>query len=133
MLRRAVRLRCAWCGSRHGILRGWFHHQDACQNCGLSVQRGQEGFELGAASINAILTLGAIIAAAAISIAITYPEVAAAPLIVVLGIVAVVLPILLYPFTYTIWFAIELLMERPSPQELARASERIAASRPVAG
>ncbi len=127
MLGRAVRLRCAWCGHRHGILRGWFHRFESCQNCGLSVQRGQEGFELGAASINAILTLGAVIAAAAISIAITYPDVATVPLIVILGVTAVVLPILLYPFTFTIWFAVELVMEPPSASELDQARGRVSA------
>jgi uncharacterized protein (DUF983 family) len=128
MLGRAIRLRCAWCGARRGIIRDWFHRYDSCQNCGLSVQRGQEGFELGAASINAIVTLGFLIVAGAIATVVMYPDVAWVPLIVVLAIVAIGLPILLYPFTFTIWFAIELLMEKPSPVELARASERVAAA-----
>ncbi len=116
-------LRCAWCGSRHGILRGWFHRFDRCQNCGMSVQRGQDGFELGAATVNAILTFGALVAAAGISIAVTYPAVAVARLLIVLGAVAVLLPILLYPFTYTLWFTVELLMERPSDKELSAAEQ----------
>ncbi|MCU1389724.1 MAG: hypothetical protein JWL72_3062 [Ilumatobacteraceae bacterium] len=90
----------------------------------MSVQRGQDGFELGAASVNAILTLGALIAAAGISIVVSYPEVAVRPLVIVLGIAAVVLPIVLYPFTFTLWFAIELVMEPPSPADLAAAAAR---------
>jgi uncharacterized protein (DUF983 family) len=125
MLWRALRLRCAWCGSRHGIVRGWFHRHDTCQHCGMSVQRGQDGFELGAASVNAILTLGALIGAATIAIVVMYPDVSTGPLVAVLVAVAVVLPVLLYPFTSTIWFAIELLMERPSADEIGRAHARV--------
>ena len=91
----------------------------------MSVQRGQDGFELGAASVNAILCLGVLIAAAGISIITTYPEVAVRPLVIVLGVAAVLLPILLYPLTYTIWFAIELMMEPPSPADIAAADQRI--------
>jgi hypothetical protein len=96
----------------------------------MSVQRGQDGFELGAASVNAILCLGALIAAAGVSIVITYPEVAVRPLVIVLGAAAVVLPILLYPLTYTIWFAIELMMEPPSPVEIAAAAGRVGEIQP---
>lgn len=125
LMRRALMLRCAWCGDRPGFRRGWFTRHEACQHCGLSVQRGQDGFELGAASVNAMLCLGALIAAAAVSIVITYPDVAAAPLIIVLSAVAVVLPVLLYPFTYTIWFAVELVMEPPSASDLEAARARV--------
>ena len=55
MLRRAVMLQCAWCGARPGFLRGWFKRHDSCQHCGLSVQRGHDGFELGAATVNAMI------------------------------------------------------------------------------
>lgn len=94
----------------------------------MSVQRGHAGFELGAATVNAILTFGSLIVAAGISIVVTYPDVAVARLLIVLGAVAVVLPILLYPLTYTLWFAIELLMERPSEQELAAAEQYVGAN-----
>src|SRR3954449_3479179 len=126
MFGRAARLRCAWCGARRGIIRTWFRRYDSCQTCGLSVQRGQEGFELGSASVNAIVTFGAIIVAATISIIVTYPDIAVVPLLIVLGGVAIALPIALYPFTHTLWFAVELLMEPPSPEALADAKRRIA-------
>ena len=124
-MRRAFTLRCAWCGDRPGFRRGWFTRHETCQHCGLSVQRGQDGFELGAATVNAVLCLGALIAAAAVSIVTTYPDVAAVPLIIVLSAVAVVLPVLLYPFTYTIWFAVELVMEPPSVKDLDAARARV--------
>ena len=125
MLRRAALLQCAWCGNRPGFLRGWFHRYETCQHCGLSVQRGEDGFELGAATVNVMVTLAALIVAGGIPILITYPHVDAGLLITVLGIVAVVLPIVLYPFSFTIWFAVELLMDPPSQAALDAAHERV--------
>lgn len=126
MLRRAAMLQCAWCGNRPGFLRGWFHRHGECQHCGLSVQRGEDGFELGAATVNVMFTLGALIVAAAIPIVVTYPQVDAGQLIAVLGVVAVILPIVLYPFSFTIWFAVELLMDPPSVSALVAADRWIA-------
>jgi len=91
----------------------------------MSVQRGLEGFELGAATVNAILTFGMLVLLSAISVISTYPDVAVAPLIVSLGAAAVIMPIVFYPFTYTIWFAVELMMEPPSPADIAAAAERV--------
>ena len=92
----------------------------------MSVQRGQDGFELGAASLNAMMCLSALVAAGAVSVVITYPEVAVRPLLLVLGAAAVILPIVLYPFTYTLWFAIELLMDPPSAADIRAAAEHAA-------
>ena len=133
LLGRAALLRCAWCGSRHGILRGWFHHYDDCQNCGLSVQRGEEGFELGAMTINIIVTFGAVIVAAAVVIIMTSPDIPVLGLILALCAVAILLPIVLYPFTQTLWFAVELAMDPPSPVALAEAELRKAARSQTSG
>ena len=123
LLRRAVLLQCAWCGNRPGFRlgtwRGWFRRHDTCQNCGVSVQRGQQGFELGAATVNVMLTLAMLIAAGGISVVITYPRVAVVPLVIALGVVAIVLPVLLYPFSFTLWFAFEVLVD-PPPHESPR-------------
>ena len=117
LVRRALLLQCAWCGNRPGFRlgtwRGWFRRHDRCQSCGVSVQRGQQGFELGAATVNVMLTLTTLIAAGAISVVSTYPHVAVAPLVVILGAVAIVLPVLLYPLSFTLWFAFEVLVDPP--------------------
>jgi hypothetical protein len=90
------------------------------------VQRGHDGFELGAATVNVMVTLATLVVAGGISVVVTYPHVAVASLVVVLGIVALVLPIALYPFSFTLWFAIELLMDPPSARLLADADRTIA-------
>ena len=41
---------------------------------------------------------------------VTWPEVAVVPMFVVLGVGAVVLPIVLYPVSYTLWQALDIAM-----------------------
>ena len=130
MFVRAALLQCAWCGDRPGFRRGWFHRHERCRHCGMSVQRGDQGFELGAASVNAVLTFAVLVAAGAISVAFTYPDVSLTPLVIVLGAAAILLPILFYPFTYTLWFAVELLVDPPSPTALREAEQHILAALP---
>ncbi len=75
------------------------------------------GFELGAAAIAAIIVLGPLMIALGVVIALTWPDVAAVPLFVVLGIGGVVLPIVLYPVSYTLWQALDLAMRPVSPDD----------------
>ena len=121
-----MRLRCPNCGGRRAFLRGWFRTVPRCRTCGLAWRRGQVGFELGAAAINAMFTIGLLLVAMAVGIAITLPDIDVVPLLIVLGALAIVIPIVLYPFTYTVWFAIGLLMERPSDKEVSEAEAHIA-------
>ena len=68
------------------------------------------GFELGAASIAAIITLGPLVLGLGVMMAITWPEVAVGPMFVVLGAGALILPIVLYPVSYTVWQAVDIAM-----------------------
>ena len=68
------------------------------------------GFELGAASIAAVITLGPLVLGLGVMMAITWPEVAVGPMFVVLGTGALILPIVLYPISYTVWQAVDIAM-----------------------
>ena len=110
MLWRAVRRRCPWCGGRGAFFTGWFAKGSCCSTCGLRWRRGDVGFELGAAAIAAILTLGPLVSALGGVLAITWPSVAVWPLLVVLGTSALIVPIIMYPLSYTVWQSIDLVM-----------------------
>ena len=110
-----MRRRCPWCGGRGAFFTGWFHKQETCRTCGISWRRGYEGFELGALAINAVLVLGLLVVAMGIGIAVTLPDVAVVPLLLILGVGAIVLPILFYPVSYTLWQAVDLAMRPPEP------------------
>lgn len=117
MLWRGLRRRCAWCGGRGAFFTGWFAKHEHCQTCGISWRRGYEGFELGALAISAVTCLGVLVVGLGIGVVATWPDVAVVPLLIVLGIGAVVVPIVIYPFSYTIWQGIDLAMRPPKPGE----------------
>ena len=79
-------------------------------------RRGDGGFELGAALMAAIIVLGPLIAALSTALAITWPEVPGPAGVAALMGVGVVLPVVLYPFSYTLWQAVDLMM-RPASVE----------------
>jgi uncharacterized protein (DUF983 family) len=113
MLWRGARRRCPWCAGPGAFFTGWFTMDDRCRTCGLDRDRGYEGFELGAIAVNITVVFGALIAAAGIAIAVTIPDIPVLPLVLALGAVAVVLPIVLYPISFTLWQAIDLATRPP--------------------
>ena len=115
MLWRGLRRRCAWCGGRRAFFTGWFRKQDTCATCGIGWHRGYEGFELGALAISAVVCFGALIVGMTIGVIVSWPDIAVVPLLVILGAVALVLPIFVYPVSYTLWQAVDLAMHPPEP------------------
>lgn len=76
---------------------------------------------LGALTINIIVTFAVFGAVLAVGCIVTYPDIAVWPIIGVGLAVAVVVPVVMYPFSYTIWAAIELAMRPLEPAEEADA------------
>ena len=103
---RALILRCPRCGSG-GILRTWFSFQHRCPSCGLALDRGEgSDYWLGAYAINLVLAEGLAAVIALATLRATWPEYMAAQ---VTGmILAVAFPILLFPFSRTLWLAWDL-------------------------
>ena len=118
LLARGLARRCAWCGGRGAFCTSWFGRQERCKTCGLSWERGYEGFELGAATMGVFITFGSIIAWMIFSVVAGVPL---APLLVVAGLLAVAVPIVGYPLTYTVWFGVDLFIRHPSPEDLEAA------------
>ncbi len=114
MLWRGARRRCAWCGGRGAFFTGWFSKQATCRTCGIEWHRGYEGFELGAMTMNVIVCFGALVAGLTIGMIATWPDIAVGPLLVILVGCAVVLPVVVYPVSYTVWQAVDLAMHPPA-------------------
>jgi uncharacterized protein (DUF983 family) len=131
MLGRALLRRCPRCGDRRAWfpagLRGWFGRRPRCRRCGLRWDRNTNGHELGALTINMLLILGLLVVAMVVGIVLTVPDIAVGPLVIGLGVAAVVGPIVSYPFGYTIWMAIDLATRPPSSEELAEDAAAVAA------
>lgn len=117
MLGRGARRRCAWCNGRGAFFDGWFSRTPACRTCGLRWRRGDVGFELGAAAIAAIIVMGPLVLALGVVMLVTWPDVAVVPMLAVFFPLGLVLPVLLYPVSYTMWQAIDLMMRPPAAED----------------
>ena len=70
------------------------------------------------ATVNTIITFGVIIVAGAVAMIATSPDIPTVQIVVGLVIAAVVIPVLIYPVTYTLWQALDLAMRPPEPGDL---------------
>jgi len=125
MVRRALVLRCPWCGSRRTFIRRWLGKHERCRTCGIRWRR-EEGFELGTVALNTVITFGALAIGMLVAFILTVPDVPVLRLVLLLSSVAIVVPVLVYPLTYTVWLAFDLATRRPSAAELAEARATVA-------
>jgi uncharacterized protein (DUF983 family) len=107
MLARGFVRHCPRCGSG-GLFESWLKMRERCPRCGLKFER-EEGAFLGAFVVSFGFILTVVAAYIGISISVLHN-----PNPVTLSIVGVamtiVVPILFYPFSRTIWTAIDLIM-----------------------
>lgn len=112
VLARGMTKRCPICGQGK-LFRGWFQIRERCPRCNLKLEQGEGAF-LGSMSINYGIAGLAFFAFLAIWLALTLPEVEALPLTVG-GIVVVTATLTaFFPFSKTIWCAIDVLLHHPS-------------------
>ncbi len=111
MLWRGMTKRCAVCGSGH-LFERWFRMKTRCPRCGYRFER-EEGFFLGAYVVNLVVAEGLIAILCIVPViwlSATRPDASVLP-VVVAGVVGAVLgPLLFYPFSRTVWVALELLL-----------------------
>lgn len=115
MLVRGLFRRCPWCRGRRAFFDGWFGKHEHCATCGLGWRRGDVGYELGAAAIAAIICMGPLVLLLGAVVAITWPDVDVVPLLAVFLPAAVILPVVLYPSSYTVWQAIDIALRPVEP------------------
>ena len=122
MLWRGSTRRCARCGSRH-LFRRWFVMAPDCPRCGLHFER-EAGYWTGALAINTILVGGVFAISFVIAIALTAPDIPVAPLLAILVPVMLSGPLIAYPFSKTIWVAVDrAFLQKLDPAE--RPDEQI--------
>lgn len=109
LLRGAVK-HCPRCGSGH-LFRHWVTMVETCPGCGYRFER-EEGFFLGAIVVNVIITEIVIVALIAIGFATTLPDPPVTLLAIAGGVLAGVTPLVSYPFTKTLWTAVDLIMRK---------------------
>jgi uncharacterized protein (DUF983 family) len=113
---RALRRRCPCCGSRD-LFDGWFKMRDRCPNCGLASDR-VVGHWIGAVGMNTIVTFGALAIVLVVGTILSYPDIQVVPLLAATLATAVVVPAVFWPFSQTLWTAIDIMMRPVRVDEL---------------
>jgi uncharacterized protein (DUF983 family) len=132
MVGRALLRHCPRCGGQ-GWFTGWFAKGERCRTCGYRYER-DPGFLVGALTMNTIVTFGVLAVILVVGIVVTYPDIAMVPILAVALPAMVVVPIVFYPFSYTLWAAVDLAMRPLEPGEVADAAAHAGAgARGLAG
>ena len=125
MLLRGMAKRCPACGAGR-LFRGWFTMADRCPGCGYHFER-EEGFFLGAYVMNLVIAQGLVMLLAVVPtiVLLNADANASLPPVVVGGLLgAVAAPVFFYPWSKTLWVAIELILRPIGETEPADAGRR---------
>lgn len=127
MVGRALVRRCPRCGSG-GQFRYWLKRTDHCPGCGYTLDRETDSF-YGAFLINLCVTFALLFG---LLIAMVGFEAANNPLplelVIIVGvIIAVAVPLVFYPFAFTLWMVIDLHSDPLQVSEIADAAEKVGA------
>jgi uncharacterized protein (DUF983 family) len=115
LLWRGITKRCPVCGQR-GLFRRWFTIVERCPRCDFKLER-IEGQWIGALGMNTIVSFGAVlIGVIAVTIA-TYGGGSITAAVAVVVAIAVVVPLLFFPTSKTLWAAIDLAMRPLEPDD----------------
>ena len=113
MAARALILRCPRCGGG-GIMRNYFNLKDRCPTCNLVFTRGESGdYWLGGFTVNFIVAEFAAVILTVIFVLATLPDVPWSTVGFTALASATILPIVFFPFSRTLWLALD-LFARPT-------------------
>lgn len=109
---RALRLRCPHCGRGRMFFR-WVRTYSHCIECDFKYDRGEDDYYIGAYTLNLIFAELIVVAAMVFVIIRRWPDVPWTTLPWALASFAVLGPLITYPFSKSLWLAIDLLF-RPA-------------------
>lgn len=107
--------RCPVCGESK-IFRGYFELVEECPRCGFRFER-QEGQFIGAIGVNTVVTFFSMTLVMTLGLIFTAPEFNVVLIMTSSIGVAALLPLLFFPFSKTVWAAIDLLLIPLEPGE----------------
>lgn len=115
MLARGLARRCPVCGQGK-LFRHWFTMVDRCPQCGLRFER-IDGHWLGALGLNTIVSFATLFVVVVIGLVLSAPDFRMAPLLGAAVATAVLVPLIFFPSSKTLWTAVDLLMRPLEPGE----------------
>jgi uncharacterized protein (DUF983 family) len=123
LLGRALRLRCPHCG-RGQMFDRWVVMRPFCTHCHIRFDRGEHDFFIGAYLVNLIVAELIVVASIVIGAVVTWPDVPWNLLKYLLLPVAVLFPLLTYPFSKAVWLAIDLTFQPTQDSDFRSAVSR---------
>ena len=115
MVARALALRCPLCG-HHPLFHRWFRMDDRCGRCGLRFER-VVGHWFGPLTLNTVVSFGALLAITLGSFLVSWPEAPPTWIIAVGLATAVAVPLAFFPWSRTLWLALDLRIRPLEPGE----------------
>jgi uncharacterized protein (DUF983 family) len=110
---RGATKRCPRCGSG-GLFKSWFTIRQRCPRCGWRLEREEGGF-LGAMTLNYVFTAIVWVLLLVVWLIVDLPDLHVAALTVASIAVAVLVPLLFWPVSKTIWASVDYLIDRANP------------------
>ena len=111
-LRIAVRRRCPACGEGR-IWARWLSLRPACPVCGAVPDRGEHDAWIGGVFVNFVVAELIVVAGFIAAMLLTWPETPWRALTWGTAILAIVAPVVTYPFTLTFWLAVDMTFRPP--------------------
>jgi hypothetical protein len=90
---------------------------ERCPTCGLASDR-EVGHWIGAIGINTIVSFALLGVVLVIGFVASYPDIAVGPVLGAALATAVLVPLVLWPYSQTLWMAIDLMMRPVQAEEL---------------
>jgi uncharacterized protein (DUF983 family) len=101
------------------MFRRWLRQEPGCSSCGLRFERGEHDYFIGAYLVNLIVAELAVVAGMLLGMYLTWPDVPWRTLKWVLLPFVVIAPLATYPFSKSLWLAIDLIYRPAEPQDFA--------------
>jgi uncharacterized protein (DUF983 family) len=117
VLARGLARRCPVCG-QGGLFTRWFTLVERCPRCAFRFER-IEGHWIGALGLNTIVSFSVLFVVVVAGLVLSHPDFAMVPLVSAATVTAVVVPLMFYPSSKTMWTAIDVLMRPLEPGETA--------------
>lgn len=116
LLSRGLRRRCPNCAGK-AIFTGYFDLKDRCPKCGILLERGEGDYFLGGYAVNLIAVEAILAGAFVIVLVATWPTPPWDALEYGGVALAVLAPIICYPFAKGVWLAIDLMFRPPKRED----------------
>ena len=113
MLARGLARRCPLCGSGH-LFRTFFLVKERCPRCNFPIHR-EEGHWIGAIGMNTVVSFGALLLTLLVVFALTWEDRSGAAVFIPAFAVAIVVPVVFFGPSQTLWSAIDLWMRPLEP------------------